>query len=88
MEHKLIGKWVEVVKGSKSLSISKGTQLYVADIKELGSDYSYSVRLVLSYNGRTMHLYVRHMNRLNDWEFNLNNGDPLKKIRVRAPYPG
>lgn len=88
MEHKLTGKYLEVIKGNRSLSISKNTRWYVIEVKELGSEYNYSVRLKIGYNGRIICLFARNKNILNNWDFNLNDGNPLKKIRVRVPYPG
>lgn len=86
-------KTLKVLSGCRALNIKKGEKYTVTTIESLGSEYSHGVRLVLvktylslagntEYGKKTV-LWARHMNRLNDAEFNLNNGDPFKKIRVK-----
>ena len=77
---------LKVTAGSNALNLSKGTVLDVIEVKELGADYSHMVRLVLKTGTRQLSLYARHINRLSDRSFNLNNGDPTKKIEV-SPFP-
>jgi hypothetical protein len=80
------GTTLIIVSGSKALNLSKGAHLHVLEVIPLGAKYGYFVKVQFETKGRTMSLYARHMNRLNDDEFNMNNGDPLNKIRVKVKY--
>jgi hypothetical protein len=78
---------LEVIKGCSSLEIKKGAIAQVVSVTELGADYSHTVKLVLQFPGRKVVLYARHINRVREKTFNLNNGNPLKKIMVKGIFP-
>ena len=75
-------KTISITKGCASLGIKKGRGTLVST-QELGADYGYSVRVVISTHGKTYAFYARHINRLSDPEVNLNNGNPTKTIKVK-----
>lgn len=74
---------IKVVEGSRQLGISKGEHGTILSIQELGADYSYTVKLVIQFNSKKLVLFARHINRVREDSFNLNNGNPLKKIKVK-----
>jgi hypothetical protein len=78
---------VKVLKGCRELEISKGSIADIVSIVELGAEYSHTVKLVLQFPGRKFVLYARHINRVREETFNLNNGNPLKKIVVKGIFP-
>ena len=77
------GATVKITKGCKARDIDKGRALVVS-VKEMGPEYSHTVRIVLGYKGRNVAFYARHINRLSDAEVNLNDGNPSHTIKVRA----
>lgn len=44
-----VGSVVRVEKGCRALGIDKGTSATITEIRELGADYSHSVRVVLTF---------------------------------------
>ena len=78
----LIGKKLTVIKGCNDLNIKKGAVISILAVDLLGAEYSHSVGITFKVSGRKCRMYARHVNRLSDTSFNLNNGNPLKKITV------
>ncbi len=76
-----VGSSVKILKGCKARDIAKGSAK-IYDMVELGKEYGYSVRVVLSYNGRLIAFYARHPNRLADAQVSLNDGNPLHNIKI------
>ena len=74
---------LRVVNGSRALGIPAHSNLYNVEVTPLGPDYGHQVKVSFVHNGTQRTLYARHMNRVNEPEFNMNSGNPLKKIRVR-----
>jgi hypothetical protein len=83
-----VGARVRVEKGCRALGIDKGTSATITEIRELGAEYSHSVRVVLTFrngfqSGKARAMYARHVNRLGDWVVRLTNGsDPTKAIEL------
>ena len=75
------GSSVTILKGCQAREIAKGTAT-VKELTELGSEYGHSVRVVLTYKGRNIVLFARHLNRLGDPQVNLNTGNPLHTIKI------
>jgi hypothetical protein len=82
---------IRVTKGCKTLGIAKGDIATILEVRPMGTDYSYFVRVTLrTARGKTHVLWARHMNRLGDAVVRLHNGDPTKNIEfvvlpARAP---
>lgn len=74
---------VSVEKGCRDLHLNKGMQATVKSIQLLGADYSHSVKVVLTFSGKTVVLYARHPNRLEDTIINLNDGCPEHLVKIR-----
>ena len=87
----VVGDGVKVTKGSKGLGIEKG---WGGKVKAITPDEGGSGKLEIFFrDGKTRVLWVRHMNRLADGEFNVNRGDPtqsatLLRIPAGQPVPG
>jgi hypothetical protein len=82
-----VNSTVQIVKGCKRgwNDVHKGTIATVVAVQPLGADYGHSVRVVLEFcNLRCAVFYARHENRLADAVVNLNDGNPLHKIQIRA----
>lgn len=84
-----VGTKVKVEKGCKARGVSKGAVATVTAVQAMGSEYSHSVRVTLSFlntflSGKTLTFYARHENRLGDAIVNLNDGRPEHTIQVRA----
>lgn len=77
-------KELRVQEGCKALQIPKGARLHVVSVTPYGAAFSHQVKLVIDYCGRLVTLWARHPNRLQDPTFNLNNGNPLHKIKVSS----
>lgn len=82
------GARVRIEKGCNALGITKGATAVVKSAEPMGKEYGYSVRVVLYFlnsfmSGKTVVLWARHANRLNDAYVSLNNGDPTKKVEIR-----
>ena len=79
---------VRVLKGCKARDINKGTTWQVTEVKPLGAEYSHSVAVLLTrlngFGPKTITLYARHPNRLSDAVLNLNDGNPLHTVQIRA----
>jgi hypothetical protein len=86
-----VGDGVKVTKGSRALGIDKG---WGGKVKALVPEEDGSVRLDIYFrDGKTRSLWVRHVNRLSDTEFNAHRGNPLQAVtltRIPAgePVPG
>lgn len=77
-------KQIKIVSGCKALDLPKGAVLQVVSAEAMGPDYSHQALVVVQYGTRRVSLWARHPNRLQDPTFNLNNGNPLKRITVKA----
>lgn len=77
------GDIVTIIKGCVARGLFKGGPYIVADVSELGADYSHSVRVTLQQGNRRVNMYARHRNRLSDPVINLNDGNPLHKIKIQ-----
>lgn len=75
-----VGSKVTIVKGCAFRNIRKGMVAEIRVVEPLGADYSHMVKIVLGFQGRSVAMYVRHMNRLADDKINANDGNPLHKI--------
>lgn len=79
---------VRVLKGCKARDINKGTTWQVTSVNPLGAEYSHSVAVHMTrlngFGPKTITLYARHLNRLADAVLNLNDGNPLHTVQVRA----
>lgn len=73
-----------VVAGCKSYNLKKGDVLDVVSIRPMGSDYSHAAAVSFTCAGRRKTMYARNVNCTRAAEFNLNCGDPCKKVRVRT----
>lgn len=83
MEPLKSGDLVRVVKGNRARDTHASQVWTVSEIKELGKDYGYQVKVCLSQlSGRTVAWYARHINRLSDKRINFNDGNPLHKIQI------
>lgn len=81
-----VGCYIVVEAGCRALHINKHAPAVIREIKELGAEYSHTVRVQIEMvRGGAVHsLVARHINRLSDPSFNLAN--PWRadqKIRVR-----
>lgn len=74
---------VVVVKGCPELGIRVRDVLQVAEVKELGREYSHSARLVLMHRCKALNFDVTHPNRILDAEFNARRGSCSLRL---APY--
>jgi hypothetical protein len=81
--HTLVAKTLVIVKGCAALNLAKNAKGVVTEVAELGPEYSHCVKVRATFGGRNVTLYARHINRLSDATFNLNNGNPNKMITVR-----
>jgi hypothetical protein len=75
--------YLQVVKGSKSLNIPKGRILSMTSCEGMGAEYSHQARCRFVSGERQFALWARSSKHVLRDEFNLNNGDPTKTIRVR-----
>jgi len=82
--HPLLNRAVTITKGCDGLQLRKNQKAIVMGITMLGAEYSHQVKVTLNLGGRQTSLYARHINRLSDPTFNLNNGNPLKRVTIRA----
>jgi len=86
-----VGDGVKVTKGSKALGIDKG---WGGKVKAIVPGEGGSAKLeIYFWDGKTRSLWVRHVNRLADPEFNVNRGNPmqfvtLQRIPAGEPVPG
>jgi hypothetical protein len=83
------GTRVLILKGCNARGITKGTTAKVADVRELGADYGHAVKVSLTWSGgvnagKTFGFYVRHKNRLTDAVVQMNDGNPMHKIRLQV----
>lgn len=83
MDHIDIGDKVLIVKGCRARGISKGNVAYIVNIECKGAEYSHMVNVVLSLPGRCVSFWARNINRLSDIIINLNDGNPLHKIKIK-----
>lgn len=77
-----VGDLVQVLKGCRARSITKGYACRIGDIVELGPDYGHFVRVLLDYGHRKVSFYARHKNRLSDSVIRLNDGRPEHVIEI------
>jgi hypothetical protein len=73
----------QVVKGCAALGVQKGTILYLIDREDMGAAYSHQCKVRLRSWNATIVLYARFYKYTDKEEFNLNNGNPMKSIRLR-----
>lgn len=79
-----VGSKFKVVKGCVAFGLNKGMSGKVLDIKPFGREYNYNVRIHLEINGRSLCLWARHPNRLEDAEIRLIRGNPLEYVEIQA----
>jgi len=77
------GAMVRVVEGSTALGVSKGSRGTVRSVTVADRGMA-KVVLDLPAARKTLVLWARHANRLQDATTRLNNGDPFKAIRVEG----
>lgn len=71
-----VGDYIVVDAGCKALNIHKHAVAVISEIKELGAEYSHTVRVKIKmarHGGQERSLVARHINRLSDETFNLAN---------------
>jgi hypothetical protein len=76
------GTRVRIVKGCAARSVAKNGTAQIVSVTPLGADCGHSVRVVLSYAGRTLVFFARHPNRLADAVVRLNDGNPLHTVEI------
>lgn len=77
-----VGSKFVVVKGCEARNVRKGSRGQILDIRPVDSGVQ-KVVLCLP-TAATISFYVRHQNRLADSVVNMNDGNPMHKIQVRA----
>lgn len=82
------GDRILIAKGCAARGVDKGTTARVDDVRELGADYSHSVRVSFTMlngfkSGKSFVFFARHINRLSDVIVSLNDGDPGHTIQIR-----
>ena len=81
------GSKVKVEKGCAERGVAKNVSAEVVSVTLLGAEYGHQVKVVLRFlngfsSGKSIVLYARHENRLSDAVINLNDGNPLHKVKV------
>lgn len=71
-----------VKKGCADLGIKKGMLAEIVSVEPMGLEFSNSARVKVRIGRREYTLWARHANRVQDPEFNLNNGSPELNIRI------